>query len=155
MDRNWPWHHLLSYHFWNWIDLLTQIKEIYQIRPQIILFPLFVPCGASWGPRFLVWAQWHSDWWRKFRAISLGERPWTTVQVSCQQHISRFLCSQHASRWAKTRNSLCHLFGQNQSKINLTKKTIKLEQLGLRRGLWGHSFKSSYSLELIIDFWKK
>ena len=33
-------------------------------------------------------------------------------------------------------------------------KTIKIEQLGLRRGLRGHSFKSSYSLELILDFWK-
>ena len=34
-------------------------------------------------------------------------------------------------------------------------KTIKIEQLGLRRGLWGHSFKSSYSLELIFDFLEK
>ena len=30
-------------------------------------------------------------------------------------------------------------------------KTIKIEQLGLRRSLWGHSFKSSYALELILD----
>ena len=37
---------------------------------------------------------------------------------------------------------------QNQ----IFKKNIKLAQLGLRRGLWGHSFKSSYSLELILDF---
>ena len=32
------------------------------------------------------------------------------------------------------------------------KKTFKIEQLGLRRGVWCHSFKSSYSLELILDF---
>ena len=25
---------------------------------------------------------------------------------------------------------------------------------GVRRGLWGHSFRSSYSLELIFDFWE-
>ena len=35
------------------------------------------------------------------------------------------------------------------------RKTFKIEQLGLRRGLWGHSFKSSYSLELIFDFLEK
>ena len=50
---------------------------------------------------------------------------------------------------------MCHLFGQKRAKVNFSKKTIKIEQLGLRRGLWGHSFKSSYSLELIFDFWEK
>ena len=34
-------------------------------------------------------------------------------------------------------------------------KTIKIEQLGLRRGLWGHSFNLPYSLELIFDFSEK
>jgi len=61
----------------------------------------------------------------------------------------------NASRWAKTRNSLCHLFCQKQPEITFSKKSIKIEQLGLRRGLWGHSFKSSYSLELIFDFLEK
>ena len=40
-----------------------------------------------------------------------------------------------------------------QNQIKKT-KNINFEQLGLRRGLWGHSFKSSYSLELIFDFGK-
>ncbi len=61
----------------------------------------------------------------------------------------------HGSRWAKTRKTMCHLFGPKLSKIELSPQKIKIEQLGLRRGLWGHSFKSSYSLELILDFLEK
>ena len=44
---------------------------------------------------------------------------------------------------------------KNGPESNFQKKTIQIEQLGLRRGLWGHSFKSSYSLELILDFLEK
>ena len=41
MDRKSPRHHFRSYHFGDWLDLLTQIMETCQIRPQLVLFSQF------------------------------------------------------------------------------------------------------------------
>ena len=44
------------------------------------------------------------------------------------------------------------------SKKHFSKNTPKMnnnQQLGLRRGLWGHSFNLPYSLEFTFYFWEK